>query len=77
MYLSTHGNIFEAPTSEVLERLEAALSCADGIRKALALATEAQENAETEPREAKWSTGTNTKTTRPQPDDGEKDKAAP
>ena len=25
VYLSTHGNIFEAPTSEVLERLEAAL----------------------------------------------------
>ena len=39
VYLSTHGNIFEAPTSEVLERLEAALSCADGIRKALALAS--------------------------------------
>ena len=58
VYLSTHGKIFEAPDSEVIERLEAALSCADGIRKALALAAEVRENAKTEPEVGRWSIGT-------------------
>ena len=45
-WLTTHGRRFEAETSELLERMEAALSCAQGIRKALALVAGVQEGGE-------------------------------
>ena len=45
-WLTTHGRRFEAEMSELLERMEAALASAQGIRKALALMAEAQEGAE-------------------------------
>ncbi len=45
-WLTSHGKRFEAEASELLERMEAALSCAQGIRKALALTAEAREQTE-------------------------------
>ncbi len=46
-WLTTHGRRYEAKTGELLERLEAALSSAEGIRKALAMMADVRENAAT------------------------------
>ena len=45
-WLTTHGRQFEAETSRLLERMDAALSSAQEIRKALTLMAEARERAE-------------------------------
>ncbi|MCY4634745.1 MAG: hypothetical protein OXG04_09630 [Acidobacteria bacterium] len=45
-WLTTHGSRYEADAAELLGRMDAALSSAQGIRRALALIAEAQKDAE-------------------------------
>ena len=45
-WLTTHGSRYEANAAELLDRMDAALSSAQGIRNALALMAEAQESTE-------------------------------